>query len=72
LVQRLAGFRFKWRGVFKIAIITVAAAAAPRLLFSASGLPAALAAPAVFVLLAFLGGSVRLADLRSLLLRSVP
>jgi O-antigen/teichoic acid export membrane protein len=72
LVQRLAGFRFKWRAVFKIAIITVAAAAAPRLLFSASGFPAAVAAPAVFILLAFLGGSVRLSDLRSLLLRSIP
>lgn len=72
LVQRLAGFRFKWRAVFMIAIITLAAAAAPRLLLSARGLPAAVVAPTVFVLLAFLSGSVRLSELRSLLLRSAP
>jgi O-antigen/teichoic acid export membrane protein len=67
LVQRLAGFHVKWDVLFKVAMITAAAAAAPRLLASTSGLPAAVAASTLYILLAFLTGTVHLSDVRSLL-----
>jgi hypothetical protein len=70
LVQQLAGFRVQWRAVLKVAMITVVAGAAPRL-FSLSGLPAAVAASTIYILLAFLTRAVHLSDMRSLLTRSI-
>ena len=70
LVQHLAGFRIQWRTILKIAMITAAAALTPRLL-SVSGLPAAIAAPAIYILLAFVTRVMNLSDIRSLVTRSI-
>lgn len=67
LVQRFTGYRVRWSVPIKVAMITVLAAGAPRLLFSATGFPAAVMAPALYLPLAFLSGAARFSDVRRLL-----
>lgn len=69
LLQRFSGYRVRWIVPIKVAMITVAAAAAPQLLFSATGFSAAVVAPALYVPLAFLSGAARFSDVRMLLRR---
>jgi O-antigen/teichoic acid export membrane protein len=70
LVQHLSSFRLNWAMTLKVALITLAAALAPHLLFSTGGLPSAISAAIIYISLAIVSGTVHLSDIRSLL-RSV-
>ena len=65
--QRRSQCRVHWLVPLKVAAMIAVAAAAPRLLFSWNGLPAAVTAVAIYTPLAFLTRAVRLGDVLSLL-----
>ena len=67
LMRRRAGYRVQWTVPAKAVLITLVTAAACRLLLSGHGLMAAVLAPALYIPLLFLTGTVRLSDLRWLL-----
>jgi len=72
LLRKLAGYRVRWEVPIKVAAITIAAAAVARLLPSAGGLPAAIAALIVYSPLVFLVGAVRFSEIHSLLRWKTP
>ncbi len=71
LIRKLSGFRVRWTVPLKVAMITMVAAVVPWLL-SVKGLPAAVAAPGLYIPLAFLSGAVRLSEVQSLLKWKTP
>jgi O-antigen/teichoic acid export membrane protein len=71
LIRKLSGYRVRWSVPLRVAMITMVAAVVPWLL-SVKGFPAALAAPGLYVPLAFLSGALRLSEVQSLLKWKTP
>jgi len=69
LVQRLAGYRVRWRVPLKVLGSALVASVVAILLAPQQGLAAAILAPIVYVSLVFAGGAVRMVDIQLLLKR---
>jgi len=67
LIRRIAGLRVRWSAILKVTVIMAVGAVVPRVLFPSGGFPAAVAAPALYAVLACLSGAVRPSELRTLL-----
>lgn len=69
LLQKFSGYRIRWGVPIKTVAIAAAAATIPWLIIPRSRPEAAIAAAAIYIPLAFLSRSVRMADIRLLLSR---